>query len=260
MKIVAKSICTSLVLSTLAFAGTHQNEKAAQPPESPATLPSSPSNPGTGQSNPALRIAPGTVIPVELTKGIDAKKAKSGNAVEAKVTQDLKAENGEVIVPRDTKVVGHVTEAQPRNKEQKESQVGIAFGRAVIKNGGDISVPMSIQAIIASSGPSNNSTSASAGPAAQAPSPGGMSPGGGGGRMGNGTPPPSTSPTPGEMPTGGGSVNTSHPPITAQTQGVVGISNLKLSTTDATLGSVVSLEKSNVKLDSGTLMLLRVSQ
>lgn len=189
MKIVAKSICTSLVLSTLAFAGTHQNEKAAQPPESPATLPSSPSNPGTGQSNPALRIAPGTVIPVELTKGIDAKKAKSGNAVEAKVTQDLKAENGEVIVPRDTKVVGHVTEAQPRNKEQKQSQVGIAFGRAVMKNGGDISVPMSIQAIIASSGPRNNSTSASAGPAAQAPSPGGMSPGGGGGRMGNGTPP-----------------------------------------------------------------------
>jgi hypothetical protein len=53
----------------------------------------------------------------------------------------------------------------------------------------------------------------------------------------------------------------SHPPITAQTQGVVGMSNLKLAnTTDANLGSVVSSEKSNVKLESGTLMLLRVSQ
>jgi hypothetical protein len=47
-------------------------------------------------------------------------------------------------------------------------------------------------------------------------------------------------------------------PITAQTQGVVGISNLKLSTT--TEGSVLSSEKNNVKLDSGTMMLLKVNQ
>jgi len=44
-------------------------------------------------------------------------------------TQDMKTPGGEVLVPKDTKVMGHVTEAQPRNKEQKESQVGIAFDR-----------------------------------------------------------------------------------------------------------------------------------
>src|SRR5215469_7310810 len=101
-----------------------------------------------GQQRGTPRIAPGSVIPVQLTKSIDAKKAKTGDAVEAKVTQDLKAESGEVIVPKDTKFVGHVTEAQPRTKEQKESQVGIAFDHAVMKNGGDVSMPLSVQAVI----------------------------------------------------------------------------------------------------------------
>ena len=39
------------------------------------------------------------------------------------------------MMPKDTQVVGHVTVAQIRNKEQKESQVGIAFDHAVMKTG-----------------------------------------------------------------------------------------------------------------------------
>lgn len=62
------------------------------------------------------------------------------------------------------------------------------------------------------------------------------------------------------MPTGTTTPQASHPPINGQTQGVVGMSNLTLSQTNPKLGSVVTSEKSNVKLDSGTLMLLRVSQ
>jgi hypothetical protein len=107
-----------------------------------------PQNGGTEQQGTAPRIAPGSVIPVELTKGIDAKKAKTGDEVVAKVTQDMKTTNGEVLVPKDTKVVGRVTEAQPRSKEQKESEIGIAFDHAVMKNGSEMQLPMSIQAII----------------------------------------------------------------------------------------------------------------
>ena len=99
------------------------------------------------------RIAPGSVIPVQLTKTIDAKKAKQGDQVVAKVTMDMKTNTGEVLVPKDTKVIGHVTEAQARSKEQKESQLAIAFDRAVLKDG-EMNLPMSIQAVIAP--PSNN--------------------------------------------------------------------------------------------------------
>jgi hypothetical protein len=53
----------------------------------------------------------------------------------------------------------------------------------------------------------------------------------------------------------------SNQPITGNTQGVVGIPDLKLSTASgSTQASVLSSEKNNVKLDSGTLMLLRVNQ
>jgi hypothetical protein len=52
-----------------------------------------------------------------------------------------------------------------------------------------------------------------------------------------------------------------HQPITGKTEGVLGIPNLTLSTTaDTAHGSVMSSEKNNVKLEGGTLLLLRVNQ
>jgi len=257
MKTLLIGICGGLLLGSLSLA----QETAARPNLESSTTQFDKSN--SGQSGGALRIAPGSVIPVQLTKTIDAKKVKTGDEVEAKVTQDLKAGNGEVIVPKDTKVMGHVTEAQARNKEQKESQVGIAFDHAVMKNGIDMPLPMSIQAIIApaalSAGNNNNNDMQS--PAA---GPGGMSPSDNSGRPGGmGSGMPAQSPNPpaagGQWPTD--TKTATHQPITGNTQGVVGISNLELSTAaNKAEGSVVSSEKSNVKLDSGTLMLLRVTQ
>jgi len=210
------------------------------------------------------------VIPVRLTKAIDAKKAKSGDEVDARVTQDMKSVSGQVLVPKDTMVVGHVTEAQPHSKEQQESQVGIAFDHAVMKTGGALSVPMSIQAVIGT--PALNPGNARNGDntGGSAPSPAAMPSGGAPGNtsdrspgMGAGTPSgtPNSPTAAGQWPTGTPSSSTSaNPPITASTQGVVGISNLKLSATaNSPQGSVVSSEKSNVKLANGTLMLLRVN-
>ena len=205
-------------------------------------------------------IAPGSVIPVQLTKTVDAKKVKTGDEVVAKVTVDLKNNAGTVIVPKDTKVVGHITEAQARSKDQKESEVAIAFDRVVIKNGEPMQVPMSIQAVIA---PPNANSDKSAGsqPTSSYPEPGGAATGPGtrSGSMGGTTPPAAS------LPQTSGSVSTSgaqaQQPITGNTKGVVGIANLSLSTAaDTPQGSVVSSEKNNVKLDDGTLLLLRVNQ
>ena len=125
----------------------------AQPPQSPSTAQATP-------ANGAPRIAPGSVIPARLTKTINAKKAKKGDEVVATVTQDLQNSAGAVLVPKDTKIVGHITEAQARTKQQKESEVTIAFDRAVPKNGEPMQMPMSIQAIIAP--PNRNPANASA--------------------------------------------------------------------------------------------------
>lgn len=261
MKTVLTGIFAGIMLCGISLA------QSTPPPQTNDPTPPTQPAPQTTQSptSPAgsPRIAPGSVIPVQLTKSIDAKKVKSGDPVEAKVTQDMKTGSGEVIVPKDTKVVGHVTEAQPRSKEQKESQVGIAFDHAVMKNGGEMPMPMSIQAIIA---PAALNPDASAGAPQSGPSAGGTSPGNTSGRsagMSPGTPSPSMSGgsgSGGQLPTNAQTAD-AHPPITGNTKGVVGISDMQLSAVaDKTQGSIVSSEKNNVKLDSGTLMFLRVDQ
>jgi hypothetical protein len=210
----------------------------------------------------APRIAPGSVIPVELRKTIDAKKVKTGDEVEAKITQDLKSNNGEVVLPKDTKVMGRITEVQTRSKEQKESQVGIAFNHVVMKNGTGVNLPMSIQAIIAPPN-SNNNNNAGAPQTSSMPSGGGASPSAGGrAGMGGGAPAQGSATTSmPDVPTGSQSTGPARPAITGNTQGVVGISDMQLAkAANATDGSVVSSDKNNVKVENGTLMLLKVNQ
>jgi hypothetical protein len=238
-----------------------QSQEQAQPQQTPQAPASAQPAANPGQAAGTPRIAPGSVIPVQLTKTIDAKKAKPGDEVVAKVTMDLKANSGEVIVPKDTKVVGHVTEAQARSKEQKESQVGIAFDHAVLKDG-DVNLPMSIQAVIAP--PSNNENNgggndqgAPAGGGATAKSPMGAGRSGSTGGSGQAQP-PTAAPNAG---TGAQQPGNARPQITGNTQGVVGIDNLKLEAgQNATQGSVLTSEKNNVKVESGTMLLLRVNQ
>jgi hypothetical protein len=229
-------------------------EQAAQPPTSGQPSTNSANVP---EATGVKRLAPGSVIPVQLAQSIDAKKVKTGEEVVAKVTQDLKTNSGEIIFPKDTKVLGHVTEAQQRSKEQKESLVGIAFDRAVLKNGSEMQVPMSIQAII---GPQNNNPNSGGGQPLEAAPPStsaGRNPG-----MGGSSQPQVPSAEAGAQPSDAKTGKNANVPITAETQGVVGMPNLKLESTGAnsSQGSVVTSEKNNVKLDSGTLLLLRVNQ
>jgi hypothetical protein len=225
--------------------------------------PSPPAGPTTGvQAGNHLRIAPGSVIPVQLSKTIDAKKAKPGEEIDAEVTEDLKADNGEIIVPKNTKIVGKVTEAQARNKEQKESQIGIAFDHAVMKSGDEVALPMSIQAIIAPScfsGGSGNSSAPASQPSSS-PSAGGMTPGSNG-RAPMGAPQAGNPSAPAGEDSEANAGSSTHQPITGKTQGVLGMQNVNLSAASKdTQGSVVTSDKNNVKLEGGTLMLLRVNQ
>jgi hypothetical protein len=246
-KLKVAALWLAFICGNAIMPGTSRAQSS--PPSSP-----DPTNPA-GQS----RIAPGSVIPVELTKTIDAKKAKAGDEVVAKVTQDMKAASGEVIVAKDTKMMGHVTEAQAHTKEQKQSELGITFDRAVAK-GSEMRLPMSIQAII---GPVNNQSAEAGSDGSGEPVPTGgttTSP-----MSGRAPLSPSTQPQPQSLPTGGTDApagNNARPPINAGTQGVIGIPNLKLESNaqNAAQGSVVTSEKNNVKLESGTMLLLRVGQ
>jgi hypothetical protein len=273
-QILSATLFTAALLCASALAQSTPSQTPGAPPQQPEAQPqaqqpaqatpvpaSAPTTANQEQTAAAPKIAPGSVIPVSLTKTIDAKKVKTGDEVVAKVTMDLKSNSGEVIVPKDTKVMGHVTEAQARSKEQKESQVGIAFDRAMLK-GSEVSLPMSIQAVIAPA--SNNTNSSGGSPDQGAPPTGGnsapspMASGRNGSTASQSTP---SGPPPSAAPADNTQQGSARPPITGNTQGVVGISNLKLEPApNAAQGSVLSSEKNNVKVESGTMLLLKVNQ
>jgi hypothetical protein len=72
-----------------------------------------------------------------LTKSVDAKKAKEGDVVEAKTVSATKTSDN-VSLPKGTKLVGHVTQAKARAKGSDDSKLGVLFDKAVLKDGKEI--------------------------------------------------------------------------------------------------------------------------
>lgn len=85
----------------------------------------------------------------ELQGKLDSKSAKVGEPVVLRTTQKMKTADG-FVIPRGSRLIGHVTEVQAHAKGQEQSSVGIAFDRAELKNGQSFA----IQSVIESVGPS----------------------------------------------------------------------------------------------------------
>src|SRR5215469_15812611 len=230
----------------------------AQNPETAKTAPSTPS----GQ---ITELPVGTVLAAELTKGIDSRKAKQGDPVYARTTQDMLA-NGRVVIPHDSKLTGHITEAEGRPKGQKgdaNSTIGIVFDRLMLKGGPELPVHASIQAIarplvtappIAGTGiPTGGYGGVSGGGGYPGQSPGGQGPGSLPGNAPNSAPP--TGPEP---PEAGGPQNSSPAAISVQSQGVIGMKGYSLSSNDDR--SLISSTTENVKLEGGTQLILKAEQ
>ncbi len=250
-----RSLVYALLLVSLAWAAAQARAQSAR---------------AAGQAAPAgPALAPGTVLGAELSKGIDAKKAKVGQEVVAKAVADLRDTNGNLVIPRGAKLVGHVTQAQAASKEQPQSSLGIIFDKVEAKHGKEskeIALHAGIQAL-AKPEPSpmmqGQEAEGPSGPGGGGEAPGGGQPGMGGGGRSTGGMGGSSMPQQrqgGEMggpmgPQGGGG----GPALNANSHGVIGIPNLTLSPqASPTEGSVLSSSRGNVKLDSGTMLVLRV--
>jgi hypothetical protein len=93
----------------------------------------------------AVRLENGSVLYMELSKTVDAKKAKVGDPVTAVLIADVLS-HGKIAIRHDAKVVGHVTEVQPQTKEIPESRLGIVFDKVLTK-GGDVAFQSLLLAI-----------------------------------------------------------------------------------------------------------------
>jgi len=240
------SFCTAALLGAC-LAQTSNSPQAAAPPGTSAPA-----------AAPANQLPAGTIIPAELAKSIDAKKAKSGDQVIAKTTIDLRSKDGSTVIPKGAKVLGHVTDAKARGKDESGSMVAIAFDKVELKGGRDLQFNGGIQAI---GKPEQNAAAYTGGGSPMSESGGVPSGAAGQGGMGGartggamGAPPsagnPGNAPADSGVPASGGVG-----PLSPASQGVVGIQGLSLQ--DSAQASVITSSSGNVHLDSGTQLILR---
>ena len=224
-------------------------------------------------------LSNGTATNAALSQPVDARKNKPGDQVTARTTEATKSE-GKVVIPKGSKLIGHVTECKQRSKEEKESALGIVFDKAILKNGEEIPLNVTIHALAAAQTAAATSAGddLSAGGAAM-----GSARASGGGALGgvrstagaatgavtntaanaggiaNGAA-NSTVNAAGATRGAVGGLNTAGQ-LTSNSQGVFGLEglNLNAAASNSTQGSLITSTSKNVHLDSGTQLLL-VSQ
>lgn len=234
---------------------------------------------GIGGASGAL--SSGTTLQAELSKSLDAKKAKPGDEVTAKLTQDVK-ENGKVVLHKGSKLVGHVTEAQAKSKENAESRLGVVFDKAMLKGGEEMAFNGVIQAVappvqgtLSVAGDENSSLGSGMG----SPSSMGGGHSGGGGPLGSVTSTAGSTVnsatgavgnTAGSVTNSTGAVNgavnrtagvAANGALNSAAHGVVGMQGVQLTGAAAgsAQGSVISSASRNIKLDGGTQMILQIT-
>lgn len=250
---MARQNCFVLTSVLFAFAAA----SPAQVPTDPASaLPPAQGSAANapGSAVPAGVFASGTVLSAELSKSLDTKKAKLNDKIEAKTAIDVLS-HGQIVLPRNTKIIGHVTEAKAHSKASPGSILGITFDRMRLKNGREVPLPLTLQAV---GRPLQQWPNTLADDDAGASSPMARQ------RGTIGTPSAVTAPSP-QYPNGGNPSALPDPlapagstvsPLGPTSRGLVGIKGLSLDATGP--AAVFASTTGNVHLDGNTQLILRV--
>lgn len=118
-------------LAPLAVLGAPSQSMQSKKTNSTATRSASQSSQKNGSSSASgssssAAVQSGTQISAELLTSLDARHAKPGQRVVAKVTRDVK-QNGHTVIRKGSKLVGHVVSAQAGSKAAAGSHMEVAF-------------------------------------------------------------------------------------------------------------------------------------
>jgi hypothetical protein len=217
----------------------------------------------------ASQLQSGSSIHATLEKPVDARKNKPGDQVLAKTSEDVKSD-GKVVIPRGSKIVGHVTEARAREKGQAESAVGVIFDQAVLKDGSHMPLSLTVQAVgsgattaqaqddsLMSSGDTAAMGSVNGAGSSMTRTGGGLV---GGVRSTTGSLVNTASSVGGAAAsTAAGAGAGASSSLNSNSRGVVGLRGLNLASSASSSNSgMFTSQNSNVHLDSGTQMILSV--
>lgn len=244
-----------LAFVILVLAATSLAQVSTEPTTANSPGQNAPAN-AQNSAPPAVAPPSGTLLSVELSKSLDARKSKANDRIEARTATDLLA-HGQIVVPRNTKIVGHVTETKARSKTSPDSMVGIIFDRMLLKDGHEVPLQVGIQAIAR---PLQYGSAAEASvPRADRPAGGAPTMPGQRAPMGDASTSGGPSGYPGDLapiPDPMGRNTSTVIPLSPTSKGVVGIKGLSLDTSGP--AAVLSSNTGNVHLDNGTQLILRV--
>jgi len=85
-------------------------------------------------------------FPVKVLKTLDSSKLKEGDTLDVETSGAFKLPDG-TLVPKGSKLAGHVTTAKARSKGDSESQLTIAFDKLNIAGGKQLSIKGTVQAV-----------------------------------------------------------------------------------------------------------------
>jgi hypothetical protein len=94
---------------------------------------------GNTADGPATAVAPSSpakaafYILAEFTQSLNAKKLKPGDPIKAQVTQDVLL-HGKIVIPVESRLIGHVTEVKVHGRNDPESRLGIVFDKVLLKH------------------------------------------------------------------------------------------------------------------------------
>jgi Bacterial conjugation TrbI-like protein len=217
--------------------------------------------PPSGNTGSEASLAGGTAINAVLNSSIDSRKAKPGEQITAHITDAVKSSDGRMILPKGTKLVGHVTQASARSKDQGESMLAIQFDKAMLKDGQEVPLQNAVLQAVAAppQQPSSFATDTDRmGSTAGAPPSNNPSMSGSRGARPDGI--PNAQPYPNDN-SGGRTSNSGSDadgPLPANARGVYGLDGVRLSANANGEGTMLTSNNKTVHLDGGTRLLLMV--
>jgi hypothetical protein len=291
--VAAALLVNAWPVSSQAYVAGIGQMSADQKPVQPASSPNPAATAQTPGQTPAAATAQnkGSYLLVELSKTLKATKLKPGDKVKAEVSQDVLS-HGKLIIPAETEVVGHVTEVNVRDAGNSESRLGIVFDRILLKHYHDVNFHAVVQTVRPpvirrsrldegsqmlppsmfvdnrGSGPVPTTNGRAASPSS-ARGTASATPTGGMGESNSGTSmqvplsvkqSPSTHAGTGSSAVNIGGSTGATPMSVGMPQGVFGLKGLSLTAgaTASTPGPVIISNTENVKLESGTQIMLHV--
>lgn len=91
-------------------------------------------------------IALGSMLLAEFSGSLNVKKLKPGDKVKAVLAQDLLV-GGRIIAKVDSKLIGHVTEIKRRSEGDPQSRLGVVFDKILLKKHQEVDFQGIVQAL-----------------------------------------------------------------------------------------------------------------